>query len=97
MSTSFYFFLFIASIILGLVIIFIVLRRKKSRTGLYSEGIRNENDGRYNLALHNYEDALNEIRKLRMKRSLMKTISGRIKILHTTIEYEKNFKVGIEV
>jgi hypothetical protein len=97
MSSSFYFFLFVALIILGLFIIFIIQHRKKSRAGLYCEGIRNENDGRYNLAIHNYEEALDEIRSPRMKRSLIKKITGRIKILRTMIEYEKNFQVRIEV
>lgn len=97
MSYSFYLFLFIGSVILGLIIIFVVLRTQNGRTGLYCEGIRNENDGRYNLAIHNYEDALNETRKPWMKKNLIKKITGRIKILRTTIEYEKNFRVRIEI
>jgi len=96
MSFSFFFFMLIASIISIFLTVFLILRRRSSRTEFYCEGIRNENDGRYSLALRNYEDAINELRKLRTRKRLRRMITGRIRILRTTIEYEKNFQVGIE-
>jgi hypothetical protein len=65
--------------------------KKTSHTELYKEGVRNENDGHYTIALQNYEDALSEVRKLKMDNKFGKKIAERIKILQTTVDYEKNF------
>jgi len=96
MSSSLYFLLFIAFVVLALVVILFILHKKNSHTELYSEGVRNENNGLYKLALHNYEDALNEIRKLNIDNKFRVKISQRIKILRTTIDYENNFQEGHE-
>ena len=97
MSFSFYLFLFIILVIPGLITVFIILQQKNNRTKLYIEAVRNENDGHYNLALHNYEDALSEIRRLNIKHYLHRKIDEKIKILRTTIEYEKNFQSDKEI
>jgi hypothetical protein len=60
----------------------------------YYEGLRNENNGSYRLALRNYENALGEIRKLRRDSKFGRKIADRIRILRTTIEYEKNFQTS---
>jgi len=92
MSFSFYLFLFISLILFGLGIAFTIQRRKKSRSELYNKGVHNENDGHYNLALHNYADALSEMRRLNIKNNLSRKIAERVKVLRSTIEYEKNFQ-----
>jgi len=61
---------------------------------LYCEGLRNENNGSYRLALYNYENALNEIRKLRRNSKFGRKIADRIRILRTTMEYENNFQIS---
>jgi hypothetical protein len=61
---------------------------------LYSEGLRNENNGSYRLAVNNYENALSEIRKLRRNNKFGRRIADRIRILRTTIEYENNFQTN---
>lgn len=94
MSSPLYLLLFILPVILGLIVVLFIFHKKNRPTDLYSEGVRNENDGRYNLALHNYEDALSEIRKLNINNKFGEKISQRIKILRTTIDYEKNFQTG---
>lgn len=81
----------IALIILALILILFANYKKNSHTELYKEGVRNENDGRYAIALQNYQDALCEIKKLRLDNKFGKKIAQRIKILQTTINYEKNF------
>lgn len=86
-----YFFLFISLAVLIFIVIFIANYKKNSHTELYREGVRNENDGRYIQALQNYEDALNEIRKLNLDNKFGAKISGRIKILRTFIDYENSF------
>jgi intein/homing endonuclease len=94
MSSSIYLLLFITAVILSFVIVFITRYKKNVHTILYSEGVCNENDGRYDLALHKYEDALNEIRKQKINDELGEKITERIKILRATIDYEKNFQTG---
>ena len=61
---------------------------------LYCEGLRNENNGSYRLALHNYENALREIGTLRRNNKFGRKIADRIRILRTTIEYENNFQTS---
>jgi hypothetical protein len=63
-------------------------------TELYYEGLRNENNGSYQLALRNYEDALSEIRKIRRNNKFGRKIADRIRILRTTIAYENNFQTN---
>ena len=96
MSSSLYFLLFIVLIVIALVAIVFILHKKNSNTELYSEGVRNENNGLYNQALHNYTDALNEARKLNIDNKFRVKIAQRIKILRTTIDYENNFQEGHE-
>ena len=91
MSSALYLLLFILPVVAGVLLVLFFIQ-KKSHTELYSEGVRNENDGRYNLALHNYEDALSEVRKHNMNNKFSEKIAQRIKILRTTIDYEKNFQ-----
>jgi outer membrane protein assembly factor BamD (BamD/ComL family) len=96
MLPSFYLLLFIALIIICVVILIIYRFKKKIHSELFSQGLYNENEGHYNLALKNYEDALSELRKLKVNNELDKKITQKIKILQTTIEYEKNFQPRIE-
>jgi hypothetical protein len=92
MSSSFYLTIFISIVVFGLAFVLIAQYKNNSHTELYKEGVRNENEGRYSTALQNYEDALLEIRKLKMDNKFSEKIAQRIKILQTTIEYEKNFQ-----
>ncbi len=87
-----YLLLLILPVFGGILIFLFILYKKNSHTELYSEGVRNENDGLYNQALHNYEDALSEIRKLNTHDKFGEKIAQRIKILRTTMDYEKNFQ-----
>jgi len=81
-------------IILVSVVVFIAFYKRNGHTELYSQGVRNENDGNYSLALRNYEDALKEVRKLNLGKKFGAKIAQRIKLLRTTIDYENNFHVG---
>ncbi len=88
MSPLLYLLLFIALVIIVIVVVLIARYKKNSHTELYKEGVRNENDGQYSLALQNYEDALSEIRKLKVDNKFGDKISERIKMLRTLIDYE---------
>lgn len=91
MSTPAYWLLFISCTVLCIIILSLIRHKQNSHTELYSEGVRNENDGRYKMALRNYEDALSEIRKLKLNKKFGTKIAERIKILRTTIDYEQTF------
>ncbi len=86
--------LFISFVVVIVSVILIAQYKKISHTELYKEGVRHENEGDYKLALQSFEDALSEIRKLKVDSKFGNKISERIKILHTIIEYEKNFQTG---
>jgi len=86
-----YLLLFITLIVIISIVILVANYKKNSHTELYREGVRNENDGRYVEALQNYEDALSEIRKLKLDNEFGAKISGRIKILRTFMDYENSF------
>ena len=92
MSPLFYLLVLIIPLVSGISVILYVLYKKNGHTELYSEGLRNENNGCYTTALHNYEDALSEIRKLKLNDKFGVKIAQRIKILRTTIDYERNFQ-----
>jgi hypothetical protein len=81
------------SVILALAMVFFAHYRKSGHTELYREGVRNENDGRYELALQNYEDALSEIQKLKLDNQFGIKISQRIKVLRNYMLYEKNIQI----
>ncbi len=92
MTSLFYVAVFVLPIATVLGVLFYLFKKQNSHTELYSEGLRDENNGSYETALHKYEDALNEIRKLRLDDKFGHKIAARIKILRTTIEYENNFQ-----
>jgi hypothetical protein len=93
MSPLFYLILFIFVIIICVAIAFRFLAsRKTPQDKLYMEGIHNENEGNYGLALLNYEDALKEIQKHKPDKKFYKKITEKIKVLKTMVDYEKNFQ-----
>jgi hypothetical protein len=67
--------------------------RRNRHTDLYHQGICNENDGRYGLALHQYQEALAQTEKFR-NGIFRKKISQRIRILETQMQFEKNFQLN---
>lgn len=98
MTSALYLLVFIIPIVAIIVLVIVMLYRKKnSHTELYSEGLHNENNGLYDEALHNYEHALIEIKKYKPGNKFHNKITQKIKILRTTIEYEKNFRNGREI
>jgi hypothetical protein len=92
MSSFMYLLLFIIVVVIILIVLFIKLYRKDNHAALYSEAVVHENEGHYDIALHQYEDALSVIRKKKPNDELDQKITQRIKILRATIDYEKNFQ-----
>jgi hypothetical protein len=84
---------FLLIIVLSLIILsvrFFVLRRENISLELYVEALRNENSGYFEVALINYEAALDEVKKIRFHSILKNRIIEKLKLLHTIIEYNNN-------
>jgi CRISPR/Cas system-associated protein Cas5 (RAMP superfamily) len=94
MISSLYLPLMITSITGALVAVLILIYKQINNTELYKEGVRNENDGHYMLALQNFEEALNENRKLKLDTKFGVKISQRIKVLRNFMGYENSFQIG---
>jgi hypothetical protein len=67
-----------------------MLRRIDIPAGLFIEALRNENSRDFEAAVAAYESALYEVKKSRFNNSLENRINGKLKVLHTVIECEKN-------
>ncbi|HEX6172201.1 MAG TPA: hypothetical protein VFZ33_21105 [Chitinophagaceae bacterium] len=79
--------LLIASIISSLF-----LKKKDLPVELFVEGLKYENDGQFDEAIINYENALSEVGKNRFHHDLKNKIIQKIKVLRTIIEYKKNIQ-----
>jgi len=79
--------LLIASIISSLF-----LKKKDLPVELFVEGLKYENDGHFDEAIMNYENALNEVKKNRSHRDLENKIIQKLKVLYTVSEYKKNIQ-----
>ena len=87
---------YILSLLLFSLIIILIrslLQRKKDIPAeLFVEALRNENSGHFEEAILTYESALNEVKKNRFHSALENRIVEKLKVLHTTIEYNNNLR-----
>ena len=84
-------FIMIALLITS-VISSIFLRKKNLPVELFTEDLKYENDGHFDEAIINYENALSEIKKNRFHRVLKSKIIQKLKVLYTISEYQKNIQ-----
>jgi hypothetical protein len=87
----YYFFIVIVWLVIVFLIRYLLLRRKDIPAELFVAALRNENSGDFETALVVYENALDEARKSRFNNGLENKINGKLKLLHSIIEYKKNF------
>ncbi len=67
-------------------------KKKNSTLEFFAEGLKQENDGLFEAAVLEYENALREQEKLRFRDvQLTAKILEKLKVLHTTISYNSNF------
>lgn len=66
------------------------LRKKNIASRLFAEALRKENIGNFEAAAIAYENALNEVRKIRFHNSLKNKTIEKLKLMHTIIQYEKD-------
>jgi hypothetical protein len=77
------------ALIIASIISSIFLKKKNLPVELFVEGLKHENDGQFDEAIINYENALAEVNKNRFHRHLKNKIVQKLKVLHTIIEYKK--------
>jgi len=90
------FFQYLPFIMITLLIATIVsslfLKKKNLTVELFIEGLKYENDGHFDEAIMNYENALSEVKKNRFQSDLKNKIIQKLKVLHTISEYKKNIQ-----
>jgi hypothetical protein len=57
---------------------------------LYTEALRDENSGHFEAAIIAYEAALVQCKKIRFQGIFKKKIIGKVKLLHTIIDYNNS-------
>lgn len=78
------------------IMFFLFGKKKNSSLVLYTEALRQENEGRYAEALLSYEQVLQEQKKLRFRDTrFTNAIHDKIRVLHTIISYNSNFQVAL--
>jgi hypothetical protein len=88
---SYYYFSLVIGLSLILLIRFYILRKRNISAELFLEALRNENSGNFEEAIVTYENALNEVKKVRFPDgSLKKRITEKLKVLRTIIDYENS-------
>ena len=90
------FYQYLPFIMIALLITSIIsslfIKKKDLPVELFVEGLRYENDGHFDEAVINYENALSEVKKNRFHRALENKIIQKLKVLHTINEYRKNIQ-----
>ena len=80
------------AILIASIISSLFLKKKNLPVELFVEGLKYENDGHFDEAIINYENALSEVKKNRFHRDLENRIIQKLKVLHTMSEYRKNIQ-----
>jgi len=78
---------------LVLILFFIrsfILRKESFPVELFNEALRNENSGNFEAAVITYESALSEANKTMFLAGLRYKIIGKLKVLHTILDYRKS-------
>ena len=93
MPFYYYFLIPVLLIIVALVIRYLGGKRKNIPVELFTRALRDENSGEYAAAVISYENALLEFKKRKRYNSQLEyKIMEKLKVLHTMIDYEKNFQ-----
>jgi hypothetical protein len=69
-----------------------IIRKNNLPVKLFAEGLRIENNGRYEEAVIAYHNAMEEARKRRFQGDLCIRIEAKLKILDTLIAYNNNLR-----
>jgi hypothetical protein len=81
--------LLVPASIVVLIIKFLAEKHKHRVVALFKTALKEENTGRFEAAIKQYELALQEAEKNGFNRSLQLLINEKLKVLHTINEYQK--------
>ena len=90
MQPYYYILLTIALVIVIIISRFLILKKKNTPVRLFSQALKNENNGHFEEAVVTYEYALTEVKKIRFHKELESKIIEKLKVLNMMIEYDKN-------
>ena len=68
------------------------MQKSDTPVALFTEALRNENNGHFEAAVLSYESALKQVKNVRYNTSFRNKIVEKIKILHTIIERKNNLR-----
>jgi hypothetical protein len=71
----------------------LVGKKKDNAVSLFKAALKEENTGRFEAAIIQYELALQEAEKKGFDKSLRLLINEKLKVLHTITEYEKEMSI----
>ena len=91
MPLYFYPGLFMIAFFLMLLFRTAIAARSDNSEQLYTEALKNENSGKLEDALVIYENAFAAAKKIRRNPSFKDKIAAKLQLLHTVIEYNRNF------
>ena len=81
------------AIVLSVVILFtryLLQKKKNIPVRLFAEALRKENSGHFEKAVITYQNALDEVKKVRFHHRLETKIVAKLKVLNTVIAYTNN-------
>lgn len=88
--TSYYtLLLIVTAAVLFWIVRYFIERSKHHVVTLFKTALKEENTGRYEAAIKQYEIALNEAQKNGFSKSLQVVISEKLRVLHAITEYQK--------
>ena len=88
-----YYYYVYSAILLSVAILFtryIMHKGKNASVRLFVEALKNENSGHFEEAVIDYQNALDEVKKIRFHNNLESKIVGKLKVLNTVIAYTNN-------
>jgi len=87
-----YYFVYLIILLAGffLLVRYIIQRKTSLPIQLFIKGLRTENSGNFDEATISYENALNEVKKIRFHHSLKNKIIEKLKVLRTIKTYKKD-------
>jgi hypothetical protein len=96
--TSYYSLLLIVPASIALLIVrYFVGKNKERVVSLFRTALKEENTGKFDAAIKQYELALQEAEKNGFNKSLQQLINEKLKVLHTITEYEKEMYLQAQV
>ncbi|HEU4860449.1 MAG TPA: hypothetical protein VFT15_11450 [Chitinophagaceae bacterium] len=90
------FYQYLPFVMIALIVVSIIsslfLKKKNLPVELFVEGVKYENNGHFDEAIINYQNALAEMERNRFHNNLKNKIIQKLKVLNTILEYQKSLQ-----